>query len=41
MSSTYAEPIMRLEEGLDELAAIGPEFRTVAEKQELLTALSR
>jgi len=41
MSSTYAEPIARLEQGLDELAAIGPDFRTTAEKRELLLGLSR
>ena len=41
MSSTYAEPLDRLDGGLDELAAICPEFRTVAERQELLLRISR
>ena len=41
MSSTYALPLDLVERGLDELAAIGPEFRTVGEKQELLLRISR
>ncbi len=41
MSSTYASPLDLVERGLDELASIGPEFRTVGEKQELLLRLSR
>ena len=35
MSTTYAGPLRLIGEGLDELAAIGPEFRTTGEKQEL------
>jgi hypothetical protein len=41
MSTTYAGPLRLIGEGLDELAAIGPEFRTTGEKQELLVGLSR
>ena len=41
MSSTYAEPLERLNRALDELAAIGPEFRDVGEKQEFLVGISR
>jgi hypothetical protein len=41
MSSTYAEPLERLHGVLDELAAIGPEFRSTREKQELLVAAAR
>ena len=41
MSGTYAEPLDRLDGVLDELAAISPEFRTVAERQELLLRISR
>ena len=41
MSSTYASPLDLVERGLDELAAIGPEFRTVGERQELLLRISR
>jgi sugar phosphate isomerase/epimerase len=41
MSSTYAEPLDRLDAVLDELAAIGPEFRTVADRQEFLLRISR
>jgi hypothetical protein len=41
MSSTYAEPLDLVERGLDELAAIGPEFRTVADRQEFLLRISR
>jgi hypothetical protein len=40
MSSSYAEPIARLTEALDEIAAIDPVFRTTAEKQDLLTGLA-
>ena len=39
MSSTYAEPLDRLDAVLDELASIGPEFRTV-EKQQSCLALA-
>ena len=41
MSSTYAEPLDRLDGVLDELAAISPEFRTVAERREFLLRISR
>ena len=41
MSSTYAEPLDLVERGLDELAAIGPEFRSVVEEQELLLRITR
>jgi hypothetical protein len=41
MSSTYASPLDLVERGLDELAAIGPELRTVAERQEFLLRISR
>ena len=41
MSTTYTEPLARLNGGLDDLSAIGPEFRTTGEKQELLVGLSR
>jgi hypothetical protein len=41
MSSTYASPLDLVERGLDELAAIGPEFRTVADRQEFLLRISR
>src|SRR6478735_2358031 len=41
MASTYAAPLDLVERGLDELAAIGPEFRTVGEKQEFLVGISR
>ena len=41
MSTTYAEPLARIEGGLDDLAAIAPEFRTTGEKQDLLVGLSR
>ena len=41
MSTTYAEPLARLNGGLDELAAIAPEFRETAEKQDLLVGLAR
>ena len=36
MSSTYAEPLDLVERGLDELAPIGPEFRSTGERQEFL-----
>ena len=41
MSSTYASPLDLVERGLDELAAIGPEFRSTGERQEFLVAISR
>ena len=41
MSTTYTEPLARIDGGLDDLAAIAPEFRTTGEKQELLVGLSR
>src|SRR3954454_20747953 len=41
MSTTYTQPLDRLEGALDELAAISPDFRTTAEKQEVLVGLSR
>jgi hypothetical protein len=41
MSSTYAEPLDRLDAVLDELAGIGPEFRTLAERQEFLLRVAR
>jgi hypothetical protein len=41
MSSTYAEPLDLVEQGLDELAAIGPEFRTVGERREFLIRVAR
>ena len=41
MSTTYTEPLARIDGGLDDLAAISPEFRTTGEKQELLVGLSR
>ena len=41
MSTTYTEPLARINGGLDDLAAISPEFRTTGEKQELLVGLSR
>src|SRR5918993_4992029 len=40
MSSTYAEPLDRLAV-VDELAAIGPEFRSTGERQEFLLRISR
>jgi hypothetical protein len=36
MSSTYAEPLTRLEACLDELLGLDPMFRTTTEKQQLL-----
>jgi hypothetical protein len=41
MSSTYASPLDLVERGLDELAAIGPEFRSTDERQELLLRILR
>ena len=41
MSSTYASPLDLVERGLDELAAIGPEFGATGEKQEFLLRVSR
>src|SRR3954467_10558373 len=41
MSSTYAEPLDLVERGLDELAAIGPEFRSVGERREFLLRVAR
>ena len=41
MSTTYTEPLARINGALDDLAAIAPEFRTVAEKQDLLVGLAR
>jgi hypothetical protein len=41
MSSTYGEPFARLQECLDELAAIDPVYRTTEEKREALVGLSR
>src|SRR6476660_5548098 len=41
MSSAYAPPLDQVERGLDELAAIGPEFRSTGERPEFLVAISR
>ena len=41
MSSTYAEPLDRLDGVLDELASISPEFRTIGERQEFLLRIAR
>ena len=41
MSSTYAEPLDLVERGLDELASIGPEFRSTGERQEFLLRVAR
>ena len=41
MSGTYASPLDLVERGLDELAAIGPEFRTLAERREFLLRVAR
>src|SRR6187397_728828 len=41
MSNTYAEPLDLVERGLDELAAIGPEFRSTGERQEFLLRVAR
>jgi hypothetical protein len=40
MSSTYAEPLDRLDAVVDELASIGPEFRSVGERQEFLLRIA-
>ena len=40
MSSTYAGPLDRLDAVLDELASIGPEFRSVGERQEFLLRIA-
>ena len=41
MSSTYASPLDLVERGLDELASISPEFRSIDEKQEFLLRISQ
>ena len=41
MSSTYAEPLDRLDAALDEISAIGPEFRTTGERKEFLLRVAR
>jgi hypothetical protein len=41
MSSTYAEPLTRLETCLDEIGSVNPTYRTVTEKQEALLALAK
>ena len=41
MSTTYTGPLDRVHGAMDELAAISPEFRTTAEKQEHLVGISR
>jgi len=41
MSCTYAGSFDRLDEGLDELAAIDPTYHTAGEKQDALVGLSR
>ena len=41
MSTTYAGPLRLIGEGLDELAAISPEFRSTGEKKEFLVEVSR
>ena len=41
MSSTYAEPLDRLDGVLDELASISPEFRSTGERQEFLLRVAR
>jgi hypothetical protein len=40
MSSPYAEPIARLSACLDEIGATSPQFRSTAEKQELMVGLA-
>ena len=40
MSTTYTEPLARIEGGLDNLAAVAPELRTVGEA-EVMVGLSR
>jgi hypothetical protein len=41
MSSIYAEPLDRLDAALDQLAAIGPGFRTTDERREFLLRVAR
>ena len=41
MSSTYAEPLDRLDGVLDELASISPEFRSTGEKRAFLLRVAR
>ncbi|MBF4769526.1 DUF222 domain-containing protein [Nocardioides agariphilus] len=41
MSSTYAEPLDRLETCLDEIGSVNPTYRTVTEKQEAMRALAK
>ena len=41
MSSTYAEPLDLVERGLDELAAISPEFRSTCERKDFLVRVAR
>jgi hypothetical protein len=41
MSSTYAEPLDLVERGLDELAAISPEFRSTRERKDFLVRVAR
>jgi hypothetical protein len=41
MSSTYAEPLDRLDGVSDALASISPEFRSTDEKQEMLLRVAR
>src|SRR6187399_1716571 len=41
MPSTYASPLDLVERGLDELAAIGPEFRSTGERQGFLLWVAR
>ena len=41
MSSTYAEPLDRLDGVLDELASISPEFRSTGERRDLLLRVAR
>jgi hypothetical protein len=41
MSTAYTGPLDRVHGAMDELAAISPEFRTTAEKQEHLVGVSR
>ncbi|HET9996548.1 MAG TPA: hypothetical protein VFQ17_03480 [Nocardioides sp.] len=41
MSSTYASPLDLVERVVDELAAIGPEFRSAGERREFLLRVAR
>jgi hypothetical protein len=41
MSGTYASPLDLVERGLDELASIGPEFRSTGERRESLLRVAR